>query len=76
MGGRTVVLSANFSLLTGPERAIRDLFAQFGISAEFKNGLIVHNLATLLINANGKIIWRADGSQWSPDEAVARMKKG
>jgi protein SCO1/2 len=67
--------TTNFTLLTGPERAIRDLFAQFGISAEIKDGLLSHNLATLLINADGKIIWRVDGSQWKPEEFVARMRK-
>ena len=67
--------TTNFALLTGPERAIRDLFAQFGIAAEFKEALLSHNLATLLINADGKIIWRADGSQWSPEEFVGKMKK-
>jgi len=68
--------TANFSFLTGPERMIHDLFAQFGIDAEFKDGILSHNLATLLIDADGKIIWRADGSQWPPEEFVARMKKG
>jgi protein SCO1/2 len=68
--------TSNFTLLTGPERAIRDLFAQFGISAEIKNGLLNHNLATLLINADGKIILRRDGSQWKPEEFVERMRKG
>ena len=67
---------ANFAFLTGPEREIRDLFAQFGIDAEFKNGLLSHNLATLLVDPNGKIIWRVDGTQWKPEEFVSRMKKG
>jgi protein SCO1/2 len=68
--------TTNFTLLTGPERAMRDIFAQFGISAVFKDGLLSHNLATLLIDADGKIVWRADGSQWNPAEFVTRMRKG
>jgi protein SCO1/2 len=68
--------TANFSFLTGPERTLRDLFAQFGIIAEFKDENLSHNLDTLLIDANGKILWRAEGSQWSPEQFVARMKKG
>jgi protein SCO1/2 len=67
--------TSNFTLLTGPERALRDLFTQFGISTEFKNGLLNHNLATLLIDADGRIVWRADGSQWKPEEFVTRMRK-
>ena len=67
--------TANFSFLTGPEGAIKDLLTQFGVVAEFDGSILKHSLATLLINADGKIIWRADGSQWSPDEFVGRMKK-
>jgi protein SCO1/2 len=68
--------TANFSFLTGPESAIRDLLAQFGVIAELEGDLIKHTLATLLIGENGKIIHRADGSVWEPPEFVAKMKKG
>ena len=67
---------ANFSLLTGPEKAIKDLLTQFGIIANFEGSILKHTLATLLINEQGKIIWRTDGSQWSPDDFVAKMHKG
>ena len=66
----------NFSFLTGPEAAIRDLLTQFGVIAEFKDGLLKHTLATLLINEQGRIVHRADGSEWSVDEFVERMHKG
>ena len=65
----------NFSFLTGPETAIKDLLAQFGVIAEFEGDLLKHSLATLLIDPTGKIIHRADGSQWEPSEFVAKMKK-
>lgn len=64
--------TANFSFLTGPEKAIKDLLTQFGVLAEFEGSLIKHTVSTLLIDAQGKIIWRADGSQWSPDEFVEK----
>lgn len=67
--------TANFSFLTGPEGAIKDLLLQFGIIAEFDGSILKHTLATLLINERGKIIWRADGSQWFPDEFVRKMHK-
>ena len=67
---------ANFSLLTGPEKAIKDLLTQFGILSEFDGSILKHTLATLLIDEQGKIVWRADGSQWSPDAFVAKMHKG
>ncbi len=65
----------NFSFLTGPENAIKDLLTQFGVIAEFKGDLLSHTLATLLIDENGKIIHRADGSQWEPEPFVEKMKK-
>lgn len=66
---------ANFSLLTGPEPAVRDLLAQFGVIAEFQGGLIKHTLATLLIDPQGRIVHRADGSAWTVDEFVERMRR-
>ena len=67
--------TANFSFLTGPESAIRDLLTQFGVIAEFEGDLLKHTLATLLIDERGKIIHRADGSAWEPKDFVAKLKK-
>ncbi len=67
--------TSNFSFLTGPEAAVRDLLTQFGVIAELKGDLIQHTLATLLIGEDGKIVHRADGSVWEPKEFVARMRK-
>lgn len=68
--------TTNFSFLTGPESAIRDILTQFGVIAQFQGDLLQHTLATLLINADGKIAFRADGSMWEPKDFVARMKRG
>ena len=67
--------TTNFSFLTGPESAIKDLLTQFGVLAEFEGSILKHTVSTVLIDAQGKIIWRVDGSQWSPDEFVKKMKK-
>jgi protein SCO1 len=67
--------TSNFSFLTGPEPAIRDLLTQFGVIAEFKDGILNHTLATLLIDEKGVVKWRADGSAWEPREFVERMHK-
>jgi len=67
--------TSNFSFLTGPDDAIKDLLAQFGVIAEFKNDLLQHTLTTLLVNENGKISHRADGSQWEPADFVGKMKR-
>jgi protein SCO1 len=67
--------TSNFSFLTGPEGAIKDLLKQFGILTEMEGPILKHTLATLLINAEGKIVWRADGSDWKPADFVARMSR-
>lgn len=67
--------TTNFSFLTGPETAIKDLLAQFGVIAEFKGDLLQHTLTTLLVNEGGKIAHRADGSVWEPADFVAKMNK-
>jgi protein SCO1/2 len=67
--------TANFSFLTGPEPAIRDLLTQFGIIAQFKGEILDHTLATLLIDEKGAIAWRADGAEWQPREFVERMHR-
>ncbi len=66
--------SSNFSFLTGPESAIRDLLLQFSVLAEPDENIFKHTLATLLIDRDGRIIHRIDGSQWSPDDLLARLK--
>ncbi len=67
--------TSNFSFLTGPENAIKDLLTQFGVIAEFRGDLLVHTLTTLLVNENGKIVHRADGSLWEPGDFVAKMEQ-
>ncbi|MBC8039734.1 MAG: SCO family protein [Opitutaceae bacterium] len=67
--------TSNFSFLTGPESAIKDLLTQFAVLAEFEGSILKHTISTVLIDAQGKIIWRVDGSRWSPDEFVKKMKK-
>lgn len=67
--------TANFSFLTGPETAIKDLLTQFGVIAEFKGDILQHTLTTLLIDADGKIVHRFDGSPWEPKDFVAKMKR-
>jgi protein SCO1/2 len=66
--------TANFSFLTGPERAIKDLMAQLGVLVLGADGpLIKHSLATLLIDSDGRIIHRSVDSDWQPSEFVERM---
>jgi len=64
---------ANFSFLTGPEGAVRDLLHQFGVIVEPGDNYLKHTLSTLLIDGQGKIIHRVDGTNWSPAEFLARL---
>ncbi len=68
--------TANFSFLTGPETAIKDLLTQFGVIAEFDGDMLKHTLTTLLIDDQGRIVHRADGSLWEAKDFVAKMKRG
>lgn len=65
----------NFSFLTGPEKAIRDLLTQFGVIAEPGDNIFKHTLATLLIGPDGKILHRVDGSTWMPDDFLKYLPK-
>ncbi|MDP3070498.1 MAG: SCO family protein [Opitutaceae bacterium] len=68
--------TTNFSLLTGPETAIKDLLTQFGIIAEFKDRQISHTIAVLLVDEKGGIAHRVDGTVWEPADFLAKMKRG
>lgn len=65
--------TSNYHFLTGPRPAIEDLLRQFGVLAQLDGSLINHTLATLLIDENGRIIDRADGSQWDPRQFVGKI---
>lgn len=66
---------SNYSFMTGPETAIKDLLRQFGVIAEVEGPLIQHTLATLLIDEEGRIIDRADGSRWDADQFVRKIMR-
>jgi protein SCO1/2 len=68
--------TSNFTFLTGPDSAVRQLLTQMGIIREFDGDTIKHTLATLLIDEQGRIIHRADGNQWDTEEFLTHMKKG
>jgi len=66
---------SNFSFLTGPDAAVRHLLAQLGVIREFEGATIKHTLATVLINEQGRIAYRVDGSSWLVDDFVRHLKK-
>ncbi len=66
--------TSNWSFLTGPDAAVRQLLAQLGVIREFEGSTIKHSLATVLIDASGRITYRVDGSAWLADDFVQRLK--
>lgn len=64
---------SNFDFLTGPEMAIRSLLAQFGVLAQPSESIWKHTLATVLIDRDGRIIHRVDGSSWDPEDFLKRL---
>lgn len=66
--------TSNYSFLTGPEGAIKDLLTQLGVQAFFEGSILQHTLATLLIDEQGRIIHRADGSRWEIAEFLGKLK--
>ena len=66
--------SADYILLTGQKRAVKDILMQFGIVATEEGGTINHNMATVLINENGKIVFRRNGSMWTASDFLDRLK--
>ncbi|MEX2381908.1 MAG: SCO family protein [Opitutales bacterium] len=65
----------NYSFLTGPEGAVRDLMTQLGILTREDDGpLIQHTMATILVDADGRILHRVDGSEWMVGDFLNRLK--
>lgn len=68
--------TSNFTFLTGPDAAVRQLLAQLGVIREFEGATIKHSLSTILINEAGKIAYREDGSTWKVEGFVEHMRRG
>jgi protein SCO1 len=68
--------TSNYTFLTGPQMAIKSLLQQFGILTDLQGDLLNHTAATLLLDGSGRILHRADGSEWDVQEFVGKMKRG
>lgn len=67
--------TSNWSFLTGPDAAVRQLLAQLGVIREFEGATIKHTLATVLIDEQGRLVYRVDGSTWEVQDFVRRLKR-
>lgn len=55
----------NAYLLTGARPVVDDLLRQFGILTMDEDGTINHTMATLLVDANGRVAYRKEGASWA-----------
>lgn len=58
----------NFQLLTGEPFVVEDLLRQFGILTMEEDGTINHTMATLLVDAQGRVAYRKEGATWTTEE--------
>jgi len=65
---------SNYQLLTGPADEMAATLQQFGILTKEENGTLVHTFATLIVSAEGRIVFRKDTDLWSVDEFFDRLK--
>ena len=67
--------SENFHLLTYDQFVVDDLLRQFGILTMEEDGTINHTMATLLVDANGRVAYRKEGATWSVKEFMEAATK-
>ncbi|MGB0415984.1 MAG: SCO family protein [Coraliomargarita sp.] len=66
----------NFHLLTNADtQVIEDLLRQFGILTMEEDGTINHTMATLLVDKNGRVAFRKEGSKWTVNEFLKEARK-
>lgn len=65
----------NFHLLTGTRELVEDLLRQFGILTMEEDGTINHTMATLLVDATGRVAYRKEGATWTASEFLEAAKK-
>ncbi|MED5372708.1 MAG: SCO family protein [Myxococcota bacterium] len=53
---------------------LQELLVYAGVTREQQEKDILHNLRTLLIDADGKVIWAASDNEWSEDELVEQVQ--
>ncbi len=58
----------NFHLLTYNQKLIDGLLRQFGILTLEEDGTINHTMATLLVDAEGRVAHRREGPNWRVDD--------
>lgn len=62
-------------LLTGDARQIKDLMAQCGIQTIQADGTLVHNAATLVLSAEGRIKLRREGPRFEAEDILPTLRQ-
>ena len=65
----------NFHLLTAKKQVVDDLLRQFGILTIDEDGTINHTMATLLVDADGRVAYRKEGPSWRVKDFLKAAKK-
>lgn len=63
----------HWQFASGSPDEVRKAADFFGLSYNTKNGQIVHNLSTVLIDKNGKVLKVYSGNDWKPDEVAGEI---
>lgn len=61
--------------LTGQREMIRDLMRQQGILTMQADGTIVHNAATVVVSAEGRILARKEGPRFLPEDFLPLLRR-
>lgn len=65
----------NFHLLTGTRQMVDDILRQFGILTIEEDGTINHTMATLLVDADGRVAYRKEGPSWKVRDFLKAANK-
>lgn len=66
---------AQHRFLTGQREMIRDLMRQQGILTMQSDGTIVHNAATVVVSAQGRIVARREGPRFLPEDLLPVLRR-
>jgi protein SCO1/2 len=66
---------ATWNFVTTDKSEIKALTDQLGLQFFTENGILQHNLRTVIIDANGRIAQIYVGNEWDVAEFIAEMKK-
>jgi protein SCO1/2 len=65
----------HWSFATAPPAEIRKTAEYFGLSYQQQNGQVIHNLRTVLLDADGNIFELYLGNQWKPADLAAQLQE-